>query len=228
VNTTFDKFTRNVVVSDQKLVRSPFELARVKLFEDGVAATLGAGEALSLLITPRNQFDATLSASASLTSAELHASGEYRKFFTTNTAGVLQVLRKDANPSNDLPEGLFHGTWVHHNVGDTVQLVSHPFELIITNSNYNGAITAAESVSGITNAGYWTSIDDGSETALNSIVTDDGAFPLENVVYTAINDEFNVWKLKTNVGAIASDGVNFQRPLDYHATNNNVIWVRIA
>jgi len=227
--TTFDIFNRSVEVQDRILIRSGFELARTKLTNDGSTYALGAGEALNLVLKPKNKFDSANSVVVNLANTDLHVgSSEYRKEFGTNTAGVLAELKSNANPSDDLPEALFSATWVWRNAGDTVQRPSATFDLVIINSAYDGVITTPEVPSGFHNPGYWTSIDDGSPTALNAIITVGGALPLMTVIFTAIGGVFNVWQLQTNTGLIASDGVNFQRPLDYNAVGNNVIWVRIA
>lgn len=225
----FDKFTAKVLVIDRLLVRGGFQTARIRLRNNGALYSMGAGEAVSLMLRERNKFDGVLCASVSLTSAELDVdSGEYRKSFSTNTAGVLTALRFNANSSDDLAEAFFHGTCIHHNVGDTVQTPSLPFELIIANTNYNGAVDNPSTVNGITNPGYWTSIDAGNDTSLNSVITADGAWPLMGTIATAINGNYIIWQLQTNTGGVASDGVNFQRPLDFNALTNNVIWVKIS
>jgi hypothetical protein len=222
-----DILTRIVRAIDPKLCRSENELFRLKLRNNGAVHTMGAGESVTLVMKPWGKADSSISASAVVTSAELHApSGEYRKTFSTSTAGVLQELRVNANTTDDKLEAYFSATLLY--ITGVTPTSLYPIQAILLNSDYTGVLSVPASVTSFINPGFWTSINDGSDTALNSVITAGGAFPVGNVIETAIGGVYVVWQLQTNTGGLASDGVNFQRPLDYDAGTNNVIWVKIS
>jgi hypothetical protein len=222
-----DILTRVVRAIDPKLCRSENELFRLKLRNNGAVYTMGVGESVTLVMKPWGKADSSISASCEVDDNDFHEpSGEYRKSFSTSTAGVLQELRVNANTTDDKLEAYFSATLVYVAIDTPSSL--YPIQAILLNSDYTGVLSVPASVSPFINPGFWTSIDDGSDTALNSVITADGVFPVGNTINTAIGGVYQVWQLQTNTGLIASDGINFQRPLDYNAVTNNVIWVKIS
>lgn len=55
-----------------------------------------------------------------------------------------------------------------------------------------------------------------------------GRTPLPWVIATLENDTLTTWSLRTRVSGETDDGTLYRVPDDYHATSNNVIWVRAS
>lgn len=68
-------------------------------------------------------------------------------------------------------------------------------------------------------------INGGDNTFLNQQKTISGCLPLNTVFEFLVGGIPNKWLLRT--GSNASDGISYQRPDDFDALTNAVVWERI-
>ena len=74
--------------------------------------------------------------------------------------------------------------------------------------------------------GSVTGLTGGGSTKLDGQTTAGASAPL--IVALSLNDDVQMWKLRAKGVGESEDGTSFVSPDDYHASTNNVIWVRVA